>query len=370
MLRKVKSYKTNHNLKDKENVGAAIQLLLVYGDNIMWDSIWSILKEDFELLDNVISGVAYHHESQKIFSLLSFDQLAELYLFLLMHYPLEDDPNHENENGYTVTVRDQIGRWRDSIINFMANSGNPEACKALQRLSFEHPQYEHLQYALFRAEFNMRQKTWTPLNESELLDLFLKPDAIIIESEQHLLNAIIQSLKHLDQLFQGETPQAIYNWNELGNNIYRPKDENRLSDYVKIHLGKELKQKGIIVNREVEIRRGEKTDIHVDAIRRTASGDLYDTVTVIIEVKGCWHRELESAMVNQLKDRYLKDNQCRAGLYLVGWFNCDKWDQNDYRCKDAPNYSLSEAILHFESQATNLCSEDILIKSYVLNLSI
>lgn len=371
VLRIVKSYKTKHEAKDREKVGAAIQLLLVYSDDIEWDAIWSVLSDDWELLDDVIGGMAYHHESQKVFSLLSFDQLSDLYLLLVRRYLPEDDPKYENgETMHNVTVREQIGRWRDSILNFMANSGDAVACNALRKLSVTLPQYEQLRYTLFRAEFTMRQKTWTPLNESELLDLFLKPDAILIESEQHLLDAVIHSLKHLDRLFQGETPEAIYLWNELGNNIYRPKDENRLSDYVKIHLGKELQQKGIVVNREVEIRRGEETDIRVDAIRKTVNGDVYDTVTVIIEVKGCWHRELENAMATQLKDRYLKNNSCRVGLYLIGWFNCDKWDQSDYRSKDAPNYSLSEAIIHFQNQATSLCTEDILLRSYILNLSI
>jgi len=198
----------------------------------------------------------------------------------------------------------------------------------------------------------------------------LKPEAILIESEQHLLEAVIQSLKNLDKLFQGETPEAIYLWNELGTNLYRPKDENRLSDYVKIHLEKELKQKGIIVNREVEIRRGEETDIRVEAIKRTANKNVYDTVTVIIEVKGCWHRELENAMTTQLKDQYLKNNRCRVGLYLIGWFNCSKWDQADYRYKNSPKYSLSEAKLRFENQAASLCTEEIFLKSYILNLSI
>jgi len=370
IIRKIKSYQGNHKVNEKENVAAAMHLLLVYSDNPKWDVIWGVLKEDSELADDVIGGLAYQHESQKVFSFLSFNQLAELYLFLVKHYPPEDDPKHENAGMYAVTVRDKIGDWRDSILNFMANSGVPEACSALRGLSVELPQYEHLQYTLFRAEFNMRQKTWMPLNESELLELFLRPETILIESEQHLLDAVIQSLKKLDLFLQGETPEAINLWNELGNNRYRPKDENRLSDYVKTHLGKELKQKGVIVNREVEIRRGEETDIRVDAIKKTANSDLYDTVTVIIEVKGCWHRELENAMATQLKDRYLKNNRCRVGLYLIGWFNCDKWDRKDYRCKNAPIYRMGEAKIKFESQATSLCTEEILLKSYILNLSI
>jgi len=373
IIRKVKSYKTDHKANQKENVAAAIQLLLAHSDEPKWEVIWGVLKEDSELVDDVIGGLAYHHESQKVFSFLSFDQLAELYLFLVKHYPLEDDPKHENGRGYAVTVRDKIGDWRDSILNFMENSGAPETCSALRGLSAELPKYEHLQYKLFRAEFNMRQKTWTPLNETELLDLFLRSDAILIDSEQHLLDAVIQSLKNLDLLLQGETPMAISLWNEWNENhknLYRPKDENRLSDYVKTHLEKELKQRGVIVNREVEIRRGEETDIRVDAIKKTANGNIYDTVTIIIEVKGCWHRELENAMTTQLKDRYLKNNQCRVGLYLIGWFNCDKWDRKDYRYDDTPKYSLSEAKIRFENQAGSLCTEEILLKSYILNLSI
>jgi len=373
VIRKIKAYQGDHKANEKENVAAAIQLLLVYNDNPKWDVIWGVLKEDSELADDVIGGLAYHQETQKAFSFLPFDQLAELYLFLVKHYPPEDDPKHENGGMYAVTVRDKIGDWRDSILNFMANRGSPEACGALRGLSVELPHYEHLQYTLFKAEFNMRQKTWTPLNETELLDLFLRSDAILVESEQHLLDAVIQSLKNLDLLLQGETPMAISLWNEWNENhknLYRPKDENRLSDYVKTHLEKELKQRGVIVNREVEIRRGEETDIRVDAIKKTANSGVYDTVTVIIEVKGCWHHELENAMMAQLKDRYLKNNRCRVGLYLIGWFNCDKWDRKDYRCDNAPKYSLNEAKIRFENQAVSLCTEDIFIKSYILNLSL
>jgi len=75
-------------------------------------------------------------------------------------------------------------------------------------------------------------------------------------------------------------------------------------------------------------------------------------------------------MEYELKDRYLKNNRCRTGLYLVGWFKCDKWDQNDYRYKDSPNYSMGEAKIRFERQAASLCTEDILLSSYILNLSI
>lgn len=376
VIQKVKSYGASKLTEEKETIIAAIQLLSIYGENLRWDAIWNVLIDDFKLANAVMEAIAGHHASEKVFSSLSFKQLSELYLFLVKHYPPETDPKFSNKGFHAITNREQIGHWRDAILNFMANSGSPDACIALQELVAELPQAEHLQYMLFRAEFNMRQKTWTPLNETDLLDLFLKPETILIESGQDLLDAILQSLKNLDSHFQGETPMAVSLWNEWNDShdshkhLYRPKDENRLSDYVKTYLEKELKQKGVVINREVEVRRGEETDIHVNAIKKMAESNVLDVVTVIIETKGCWNQELESAMKIQLRDRYLKNNRYGFGLYLIGWFNCSKWDKTDHRCKASPKYSLSKAKVRFEDQAASLCTDEILLKSYVLNLSI
>jgi hypothetical protein len=89
------------------------------------------------------------------------------------------------------------------------------------------------------------------------------------------------------------------------------------------------------VGQEVEIRRahgagtGEKTDIRVDAVCRDEYGQV-DRLSVIVDVKGCWHPELDHAMERQLVGRYLKDNpSARHGLYLIGWNNCPCWNKKD-----------------------------------------
>lgn len=145
---------------------------------------------------------------------------------------------------------------------------------------------------------------------------------------------------------------------------------------MKSHLDEDLKQKGVIVNREVEIRRGERTgkgertDIHVAAISRGSSGEEYDRVSVIIEAKGCWNKDLNLAMKTQLVDRYLKDNRCQHGLYLVGWFNCDQWDDNDYRKQQTPKLSIEEARKQFEAQAAELSQSDVQVKAFVMNTAL
>ncbi|MHC5934407.1 hypothetical protein [Nostoc sp.] len=157
---------------------------------------------------------------------------------------------------------------------------------------------------------------------------------------------------------------------ELLHRAYIPRDENRFSDYVARYLKNNLKNRGIILNREVEIRRGERTDIQVDAVIKKPTGEVSDSVTVIIEVKGCWNDELDSAMEIQLVNRYLKDNTCQHGLYLIGWFNCEQWDKSDSRKGKSPKLSIEEAREKFDKQGEQLSQLGVKVKAFVLNTAL
>ena len=108
----------------------------------------------------------------------------------------------------------------------------------------------------------------------------------------------------------------------------------------------------------------------MDAIVRGPKREVYDSVTVIIEVKGCWNRELNEAMRTQLVDKYLKDNRCEHGLYLVGWFNCNKWDDNDYKKRDSPQCGIEEAQKQFDAQAAELSQGGVRIKALVIDTAL
>ena len=185
-----------------------------------------------------------------------------------------------------------------------------------------------------------------------------------------LLSVLIESLKRLEAKLHGETPAVEYLWDRVDQNGYKPKDENLLSNYVKIHLDEDLGSRGVIANREVQIHRGERTDIHVDAITYDSRGQVYDRITTIIEVKGCWNPELNNAMEMQLVDRYLTDNHCQHGLYLVGWYNCDRWDGRDYRKNDAPKLGIDEARLQFDTQAARSSQQGRQIKALLLDATL
>lgn len=99
-------------------------------------------------------------------------------------------------------------------------------------------------------------------------------------------------------------------------------------------------------------------------------GGRYGSLAAIIEAKGCWNPELDHAMETQLVGRYLEDNPCLHGLYLVGWFNCRLWDDKDYRKSNAPKISLDEARKTFDAQAENLSKEGKRIRAFVMDTTL
>ena len=219
------------------------------------------------------------------------------------------------------------------------------------------------------AQANTRRNTWLPFSPSDILTLAANQEVRVVQNGDQLLDVIIDSLKKLEQKLRGEASVAQFLW-EGTKAAPRPKDESALCDFIKWQLEEDLRGRCIIINREVYIHRGERTDIHVDAVVLGQGKDPYDSVTVIIEAKGCWNPEINHAMETQLLGQYLKDNRCQHGLYLVGWFNSDLWDDNDYRKKQAPKSTPEEAQGKFEAQALELSKRGKLIKALVINTAL
>lgn len=110
-------------------------------------------------------------------------------------------------------------------------------------------------------------------------------------------------------------------------------------------------------------------DIHVSAVTSNSKRRL---ISLIIEVKGCWHRELKTAIDTQLSMRYLKDNEAHFGIYLAVWFLCDEWDgREDGRKKNTPQHTLAEirAFLDDQANAVNAKTQST-IRALVLDATI
>lgn len=362
----------------EQAVQIAIQLMTQPKSVHWWSEIWIVLQNDVEFGRSVIQGVAdsFDHVAA-IGSRLKEIELAEFYIWVANQYP----PNEERDfaNGWS-----SIGRWRDTLLDHLIARGTTETVLGLQSILTVFPELYQAKRGLERVQKQLR-RIWEPPKPAEILALVRNRNARIVQSSNQLLMVIIESLKRLQIEFQAETPMSFALWNIVSqNHICRPKDENDLSNYIKHYLETDLGMRGVIVNREVEIRRrygdggnpGERTDIYVAVSHTNKIESQTDPLVVIVEVKGSWHPEVKEAMRTQLAERYLADTKYSYGLYLVGWFNCLQWQQDttDSRITGSPtkhdtceslNKSLSE-------QAEELMSTKpgLVVNSFIIDISL
>jgi hypothetical protein len=178
-----------------------------------------------------------------------------------------------------------------------------------------------LHYSLARARDLVLETSWTPPTVDELLELLRSAERRFVSSAAELQNVILEQLREMQAWLVGENPQAFALWN-VTKAPGRPKEENSLSDWYCHGLRLLLAAQGVIVNREVEVRRspgaaaGQRQDIRVE-VRHPKTGELW---AVVIEVKGCWNAGLRKDLQGQLAGRYLQQGGLTHGIYLVTCF--------------------------------------------------
>jgi hypothetical protein len=354
--------------------------LIAHSSDAAWSIIWPAVLANRVFGRDLLMSVAHglHHNAAEIASKLTEDQLGDLFIWLANEFPYSEDREHERV--YSPSKDDSARELRNGVIRFLEDRGTPASVIAIQRTVNALPNLDWLRSVLIEARKNTLRKTWRPCAPAELIRLARQPDTRLVRNAGELQVLLVEALGALEQRLQGETYAAPDLWDQTdrtrGQEKFRPKDEGHLSDWVKRNLETELKTRGVVMSREPEIRRGEgsgtgeSTDIHVTALVPGLTEGSFDQARVIIEVKGCWHRELKTAMKTQLVDRYLKDNQCQHGIYLVGWYVCPQWDDDDHRSRDTPEWPLEEARNFFEKQAAGLSGARLTIRSFVMNAAL
>jgi hypothetical protein len=354
--------------------------LVTHADDAGWQCVWPLINGHEKFGEDLVQRIANSPESRDICTRMKEEQIADLFIWLAQRYPPSDDIQTEFDGEFhIVTPRKQIQLFRATVLASLQFYGSVDACKQIQRVMTLLPSLkEQLKWTLAAAKDIMRRQTWPSFapKPEEIMKLLVNKQARTVRSGEELLELVLDSLKRLQYKLQSqETPMAQFLWDNTGSS-WRPKNEQALSDYVKDHLANDIRQ--VVVNREVEVRRsaqanqgrGEQTDIHVDALDLDLTSTAKIQFTVVIEVKGCWAHDLDTAMEEQLIGKYLKDSHERHGIYLVGWFHCNTWNKDDFMKRVQPKFremNIEDAQSYFNAQAINSSIADRSIRAFVLN---
>ncbi|MDM9383570.1 hypothetical protein QUB80_23050 [Chlorogloeopsis sp. ULAP01] len=388
----------------------AASTLLSFAEDAGWSFLWPLFQQNSSFGRAVVEdAIRYDDVFVNIGSILSEGELADFFIWLAHQYPYAEDPKHYGI--YTRGIRDYIAELKSAVLKHIRERGTPQAVVEVQRIKSEFPELLWLNSVLLYTQAKTRSQTWPRPLPQDILGLARNRQVRLIRSGDELLNLVYESLERLENKLQdNETLPVMDLWNKVKisvlkklvltiikplykivpnlestiktqqneifkENLFTPKDEDDLSSYVKRHLDNDLKPLGMIVSREVEINRTDYVDLRIDCTSEYGNYQTVESFSVIIEVKGTWNEELNTSMKEQLFDRYLSDISCQHGVYLIGWFYCDKWSKQDYRKSDAQRYTknfptLEAAKNYFEIEAIKISQPNKKVKSFVLNVSL
>jgi len=263
---------------------------------------------------------------------------------------------------YCLTAIDHIADLRGRLLEHLQIAGTWAAVCALERVVAQLPDRDTLQWAIQRARVQAMDKQWQPPSWEELAQLLADPESRLIHTGEDLVGVVLESLNRLQQSLRGETPLAPFLWDE--RTPRKPKGEGRLSDFLKNHLSGDLNRRGVLINREVEIKnwpgkgRGESLDLLIQAATPAGAS----VATVVVEVKGCWNAGLATAMETQLRGQYLTGSVHCHGIYLVGWYGPPGGGMG---CKQ----ELDSLRSQLDEQARQLSTDTLRIRALTLDLS-
>ncbi len=338
---------------------AIADVLLRHAALRSWPALWAAMESDDDFAREALLRVASRFSIDKPFYAgLSEREVAALYVLTARLFPRNAEA--EPAAGF-VGAWDSVGYLRDGISRYLTGRGTEAAVAALSDLIASHPEFSHLAYDLASAERAMRIATWSPLSPNEVMALADKPGLKLVTSPVDLCEVLIATLEKFNVSLHGAQTPVRDLWDrQKGKDIYRPIDENALSDVITRFLRTELGTSGIFANREVEVSRapgapvGQRTDILVNAARRRSDGEPFEPLAAVVETKGCWNGELSTALEGQLFQRYMIPLRAQVGIYLVGWFDTDKWDSEDGRRNQTPKEPIADVQTLLEQQAATL----------------
>lgn len=335
---------------------AAAQSLMKVPE-VGWEAIWGSVTSDPAWGDELLRAIVPYdtRDLPPLGEKIGMRRLGEVVERLMERFAPEDDPEHDGV--YSPTQDEYVRRWRSGLLRVLISAGAVDAVVALRRMRDRWTKRAWLSRVVMEAEINCARTTWTPIPPRHLLELRVNTQRRSVRTGVELIEVLAESLRRFERTLR-ESDTVATLWNEVKKGVWRPKDEETLSDLLVAHLRTDLEERGVILGRELQISRrrsaegeaGMRLDIAATAITHESPGSI-EHIKAVIEVKGSWNAEAETGLEAQLIGRYLREHGASHGLFVVGWYGAAGWDRNDHRRRSGPWHDIVAARAALSEQA-------------------
>lgn len=388
--RLVEAVPSSHSELHRSAALRAAVVLLQTDARAHWSSMLATARADPKWGDELAAALANDRADSSLTDQLDEAGLAELYAWLAERYPPETDAFPVG--AHWIGPEERVRQWRDGVVQVLAERGSAAAVRQLAGLVARWPDRTSLKGHLLSAEERQQEAAWTPPTPAELHALLADRRRRLVRNAGELSDLIVDALREVarsvpqhgqllwDMRRVSQQPTGPQDTRHAAEStasarrgqyqvFWRPKDEHALSAYLKDQLELRLASSAVVVNREVLVRQtspsgaGNRVDLLVEATAlpgvpsaaMAAAEPGFHAVRVVIEVKGCWNDQLLTAMRDQLVNDYLPEASARHGVYVVGWYPVEQWnDPDDQRQTATARRDRNQTASELERQATDL----------------
>lgn len=374
---------------------AAAAALIAGDEDAGWAIIGTRLRDDRAFAREVLLFAAEREQlfMSGVMDRLSSERLSDIYQIVQREFPPESDPWHDGV--YSPGPNDVIRQWRSTILTALENRATADAVDALARIAAASPERDWLVQVWLRAKVGLMGARWTGTPPRALMAMAQQPHLRQVQSGEQLLDVLTESLERLQRELQGELRSVVGLWDQQrpraanaarqarGRAVrpapskWLPKDEGHLANEIARHLRRDLAARGVIVGRELVVQvgipggaAGLRTDLDVRARPVGESAGSIPDIRVIIEVKGSWNREVWTAMQTQLVEDYLDPHHVHHGMYLVGEYTCDAWEDSPEKRRSARIGGRAKLTHSLSEQASSLSNPLRQVRAVVLDVSL
>ncbi|WP_454341742.1 hypothetical protein [Streptomyces canus] len=331
----------------------------------VFNSLIKIFEDDVQLARDIIDQA--HRSTYHAWSALTPSQRGRLYLWA--HRAL---PRQQVAPGRIVRSS-PVDEFASTVVGPLIAQASLDNAAILDDLASQTGSV-WLQADAAQMRDTARAQAWRPPTVQEIREVLTSPSRRIIGSREQLAAVIAEALGDIADDLRADRALRAQLWHRQRRDndwiSYVPAEEREVSTWLARELERRLRERAAVL-REVELNpRLAKTDGDIPDLLAVAHTTGDQALSVPGEVKCSWHRQVVTAIRDQLGLRYLQGPEGTTGVYVAVYFGGSAWDTGDSRRAQSARRNLDRLRQDLHQQAADLAKQGITTHVCVLDASL
>jgi hypothetical protein len=331
----------------------------------VFDALIKIFEDDVLLARDIIGQA--HKNANNAWSALTPSQRGRLYLWA--HRAL---PRQLTAPGRIVRSS-PVDEFASTIAGPLISQPSLDNAAVLADLAAQTGSV-WLQADAVQMRDTVRAQAWRPPTVAEVREVLTSPSRRIIGSREQFAAVVAEALGDIADDLRADRALRAQLWHRQRRDndwvSYVPAEEREVSTWLARELERRLRDRAAVL-REVEINpRLAETDGDIPDLLALAHTTGVQALSVPGEVKCSWHRQVVTAIRDQLGLRYLQGPHGTTGVYVAFYFGGSAWDTGDSRRAQSARRSLDRLRHELRQHAADLAGQGITAHVCVLDASL